>query len=136
MHDCYHAFAGAASVNWSQLEGTPLVRISPQAGNRGLIDTALGSRREALHWRYEVQHVASAVGMVLAGVGLSVVPRLAVDLPGTPGLVAVPLRNPHVTRALGIVQKQGLPLAAPAQALQDMLIRQLRGSPVAPKLVN
>ena len=120
-----HPFAQAAAVSWSQLEDTPLVRISRQAGNRGLIDAALGSRHEALDWRYEVQHVATAVGMVLAGVGLSVVPRLAVDLPGTPGLVAVPLRDPGITRSLGVIQKRGLPLAPASQALQDMIIRDL-----------
>lgn len=131
-----HPFAQAASVNWSALEGTPLVRISPRAGNRGLIDAALGSRREALHWRYEVQHVSTAVGMVLAGIGLSVVPRLAIDLPGTPGLVAVSLRNPSITRSLGIIQKRGLPLPPAGQALQDLFIGALRGRAAVPGLVK
>jgi DNA-binding transcriptional LysR family regulator len=124
-----HHFAKAASVNWSDLEGTPLVRMSPRSGIRNLIDTALGSRREALYWRYEVLHIATAIGMVLSGAGLGVLPRRAFDLPGLPpGLTAVPLRNPTVTRSLGIIQKRGLPLSEAEQALQDMIMRDLRSA--------
>ena len=78
-----HPFAGRVAINWSELEGIPLVRVSAQTGNRILIDDALGSRREHMRWRYECQHVATAVSMVHAGLGLTVVPRLAIDPAGT-----------------------------------------------------
>lgn len=132
-----HRFSEAASVNWSDLETEPLVRMSPGSGIRNLIDTALGSRRETLLWRYEVLHIATAIGMVQDGLGLAVLPRHGFDQPGHPsGLVAVPLRNPTVTRSLGIIQKRGLPLAPPGQALQDMIIRDLRGGATAAKLLK
>jgi len=121
-----HAFARQKAVNWSELGGTPLVRISPQAGNRALIDDALGSRRDALLWRYEVQHVATAVSMVIAGLGLTVVPRLAIDVAGTPGVAAIPLHNPGVARTLGIVQKRGTALSAPAEFLAGLISTRLR----------
>jgi DNA-binding transcriptional LysR family regulator len=132
-----HPFTKGASVNWSDLEATPLVRMSPGSGMRNLIDNALGSRREALLWRYEVLHIATAIGMVLDGLALAVLPRRVIDQPGPlTGLVGVPLRNPTVTRALGIIQKRGLPLAVPGQALQEMIIRDLRGSAAAAKLLK
>lgn len=111
-------------ANWSHLGGTPLIRISPQAGNRVLIDDALGSRREALNWRYEVQHLQTAVGMVLAGVGVAVVPKSAESAPGIAGLVAVPLRNPSIHRTLGILMKRDRPLSRTAQALLQMIRKQ------------
>jgi DNA-binding transcriptional LysR family regulator len=58
-----HPFARQKAVNWPDLQGIPLVRISSQTGNRMLIDDALGSRREAMTWRYEVQHVTTAVSI-------------------------------------------------------------------------
>jgi DNA-binding transcriptional LysR family regulator len=121
-----HAFARGASVNWSALEGEPLVRIAPQTGNRVLIDDALGSRRENLDWRYQVQHVATAVSMVRAGIGLTVVPRLALGAVDPAGVVAVSLRNPGVTRTLGIVSKHGIPPSPPAGTLLDLFTAQLR----------
>lgn len=121
-----HAFARQKAVNWSELAGIPLVRISPQAGNRALIDDALGSRRDALLWRYEVQHVATAVSMAIAGLGMTVVPRLAIDVAGTPGAAAIPLRNPGIARTLGIVQKRGTVLSAPAEFLAGLISTRLK----------
>lgn len=111
-------------VAWSQLGGAPLIRISPQAANRALIDDALGSRREALNWRYEVQHLQTAVGMVLAGVGVAVVPNIAASSPGMAGLVSVPLRNPSIHRTLGILIRRDKPLSLMATALLQMIRRQ------------
>lgn len=121
-----HDFAQQRSVNWSQLANVPLVRISPQAGNRAVIDDALGSRRDTLQWRYEVQHVATAASMVIAGLGLTVVPRLAIDIAGTPGVAAVPLRNPGIVRTLGILSKRGVPLSPPAELLAELIEARLK----------
>lgn len=121
-----HPFAARKSVDWSELTGAPLVRISPQAGNRALIDDALGSRRESLWWRYEVQHVASAISLVSAGVGLTIAPRLSVPRGAYPGVVAVPLRNPGVARTLGVLSRRGAALSPPAEALADLLRRHLK----------
>jgi DNA-binding transcriptional LysR family regulator len=116
-----HAFAQRKFVAWSHLDDTPLIRISPQAGNRALIDDALGHRRDALNWRYEVQHLQTAVGLVFAKLGVAVVPNIAVATQGTAGLVAVPLRNPGVSRTVGIIVKKDLPLGKPAQALIELI---------------
>src|SRR5262249_42059085 len=76
----HHSRASQNFVRWNDLEGQPLVRISSQTGNRVLIDDALGSARDRMSWVYEVQHVASAVSLVAAGAGLTVVPRVAAEL--------------------------------------------------------
>ncbi len=121
-----HPLTRRQSVNWSALERLPLVRISLQTGNRALIDEALGSRREKMTWHYEVQHVASALSLVAAGLGLAVVPRLAVDAARSHGVVAMPLRNPSVSRTLGIVARHGLPLSFAADALLAIIRRHAR----------
>jgi DNA-binding transcriptional LysR family regulator len=121
-----HEFARLKSVDWAELAGAPLIRISPQAGNRALIDDALGARRESLWWRYEVQHVASAISMAAAGVGLTVVPRLSVNRSAHPEMAAVPLRNPGIVRTLGVLSRRGVALTPPAEVLADMLRRHLK----------
>ena len=122
-----HALASRKQVSWSEFEGLPLIRISPQAANRLIIDDALGSRREFMTWRYEVQHIATAASMVRAGVALTVVPRLAIDVSGSSGLVAVPITNPGVSRTVGVVTKRGLPLSEPGEAMLKLVSRSLRG---------
>jgi DNA-binding transcriptional LysR family regulator len=120
-----HAFAARRSVSWAELGGTPMIRVSPQTGNRLLIDDALGARGDTLDWMYEVQHVASAVSLVAAGAGLTVLPRVALDIAGLPQLAAVPLRNPSITRTLGAVTRRGIPLSAPAETLLTLIAARL-----------
>lgn len=121
-----HPLACRKNVSWADLEGVPLVRISAQAANRMIVDDALGSRREFMTWRYEVQHVATAASMVLAGVALTVVPRLAIDVAGSPSLVAVPIINPGVARTVGVVTKRGIPLSEPGALLLKLITKSLK----------
>lgn len=130
-----HPLAAQTAASWSDLADEPLIRISPQTGNRIIIDDALGSRREALSWRFEVQHIQTAVALVRAGVALTVIPSLAFDTVDERGLKLIPLRNPSVTRQLGIISKRGTPLSPLADELRKLIVqafaepRQKRGSP-------
>jgi DNA-binding transcriptional LysR family regulator len=126
-----HRFATRPQLAWAELEGQPLVRVAPHTGNRALLDEALGARRDAMDWRYEVQHLATAISMVEAGIALAVVPRLAVDAAGVAGVVAVPLRDPAVVRRLGVVSRRGVPLSAAAEALLALLRQRFRPVPAA-----
>lgn len=125
-----HPLVGRKSVAWADLRGEPLVRVSTQTGNRQLIDDALGPRRDEMTWRYEVQHLVSAVGLVRAGLGLAIVPRLAVSAVDAPGIAILELRNPGITRILGVVTRRGAALSAAADELLSLLrqhVRQPRG---------
>lgn len=121
-----HVFAGRRSISWSELAGAPLVRISTQTGNRILIDDALGNRRESMRWVYEVQHVATAVALVAAGLGLTVVPRIAIDVVKAADMTTVALRDPAIARTLVAVTRKGVPLSPPAEALLDLIVARLK----------
>jgi DNA-binding transcriptional LysR family regulator len=123
-----HPLAARATVSWSDLAEEPLIRISPQTGNRMIIDDALGSRREGLSWRFEVQHIQTAVALVRAGVALTVIPRLALDSIDERGLKLVALRNPSVTRQLGIVSRRGTPLSPLAEELRKIIVQTFAGA--------
>lgn len=117
-----HPLAVRAQVTWSDIEGLPLVRVSSQTANRAIVDEALGSRREFMLWRYEVNHLATAIRLVQERIALAVAPRLAFDVDATGDLTALPIRGPGVTRTIGIVTKRGLPLSEPGRALLDLVI--------------
>jgi DNA-binding transcriptional LysR family regulator len=116
------------ALTWAQLQDVPLVRISAETGNRILVDDALGSRREALSWRYEVQRIATAMSMVRAGVGAAIVPQLGFDAAEADDIVAIPLRSPSVTRTIGIVTRKGIPLKPPARAFLKHVTTTLKAS--------
>ncbi|MBE9604855.1 LysR family transcriptional regulator [Acetobacteraceae bacterium H6797] len=115
-----HPLAGRESVAWAELQGQPLIAIHRQSGNRGLVDSAVATLPFALEWRHEAHHMASAVSMVEAGIGLAVLPSLA--LRGNPARVrGVPLRGPAVERRLGLLRRRGVALPGAAQRLEAML---------------
>lgn len=114
-------------ASWSDVADQPLVRISTQTGNRMMIDDALGSRRENVNWRYEVQHIGTAIGMVRSGVAMAVVPRLSLDSTDISALRVIELRNPSVNRQIGIVSKRATPLSQPAADLRRLIVRELSG---------
>jgi DNA-binding transcriptional LysR family regulator len=113
--------ADRAALDWAEIEALPLVRISAETGNRILIDDALGIRREALSWRYEVQRVTTAVSLVRSGIGYAVVPQLAYDVMADRDLVAIPLGAPTVHRTLGVVTRKGIPLQPRAAELLALI---------------
>jgi DNA-binding transcriptional LysR family regulator len=114
------------ALTWAQLQGLPLVRIAAETGNRILIDDALGSRRETLVWRYEVQRVTSAVSLVRSRIGYAIVPQLAYDVADAADLVAIRLRAPTVTRTVGIVTSKGFAMPPAARLLCDLVVAELR----------
>ncbi|HZH53572.1 MAG TPA: LysR family transcriptional regulator [Microvirga sp.] len=118
-----HPLASQPSVSWSDLSDEPLIRVSQQTGNRRIIDDALGGRRESLNWRFEVQHLQTAIALAAAGVALTVVPRMALDSIDERGLTLVPLRNPSITRQLGIVSRRGAPLSPLADELRKIIVK-------------
>lgn len=118
-----HPLASQSVVSWSDLVKEPLIRVSQQTGNRMTIDDELGNRRENFIWRYEVQHVQTAVAMVRAGVALTVIPRLAVSSNDERGLQLVRVRNPSINRQLGIVSLRTVPLTPLADELRKLIVQ-------------
>ena len=126
-----HAFARRKSVTWGQLAGENLIRISTQTGNRVLIDDALGAAGETLQWSSEVQHVTTAVALVSAGMGMTVVPRGAIEAVRPGPIVCRPLRNPSITRTLSVVTRHGIPLSPLAAGLLRLIEQELRPAKVS-----
>jgi DNA-binding transcriptional LysR family regulator len=119
------ALAGRASVTWADIERLPLIRISAETGNRILIDDALGSRKETLNWRYEVQRVTTAVALVISGVGYAIVPKLAIRAVDSVNLVTIPLVSPGVTRTLGVITRKGHSLSPLSAYLLGLITKEL-----------
>lgn len=114
-----HRFADQGAINWGDLAGEPLVRVSQQTGNRLVLDDALGSRRESLIWLYEVQHLYTAIALVRLGLAMTVIPRLSLAGIDCRNLRAINLKNPSAARQIGIITKRGTPLHPLATQLRQ-----------------
>jgi DNA-binding transcriptional LysR family regulator len=116
-----HRFASRKTVLWTDLEGERLMTAARSSGNRQLIDDALAKANLRPAISVEVSRVSTLVGMVEAGLGVAVMPRLALPAAAHPTLVGIPLREPSITRRLGILRRHGAALHPVADIFNGVL---------------
>lgn len=109
-----HRLARQRSVRWAALHGEPLVLLDHASGSRRLIDDALRGHGVQAPVAQEVGHVTTIFRMLDAGLGISVVPTLALPPAGLQGLEVRPL-TPRVERAIVLVRRANRALAPVAE---------------------
>jgi DNA-binding transcriptional LysR family regulator len=119
-----HPLARQSAVNWLELKGESLIRISMSTGNSVTIEESLGRLREQLSWRYEAQHTAMALEMVRAGLGMTVVPLLAA-VPGS-GIRSLRLEAPVVTRTLTLLARRDAMYSEREREVQERAVALIR----------
>lgn len=115
-----HALARRRQLRWTALAGVPLVLLDQASGSRRLIDQALAQQGVAAQVVQEVGHVTTIFRMLEAGLGVSVVPQLAVQRAALPGLLVRPLL-PRVERDITLVRRRNRALAPLAQRVWDLV---------------
>ena len=119
-----HALAARKRVGWKQLKQHRLIFTGEGSSNRPVLEHALSEAALELKAYYEVQRSSTAVGLVAAGVGIAVVPRLAMQRGAYPNLRIIALAGPVVSRKLALVARRNAHLSPAAQALYDMILKQ------------
>jgi len=117
-----HALAKRRAVSWEELAAYPLARVSHASRNRLFIDQALAELPPLPRPVCEVRHVSTLIGLVENGLGLAVVPQLALPV-GSHAVVGVPLAKPGISRTIGLLQRSGRSLS-PAAAALALLVKQ------------
>jgi len=121
-----HPLAARRKVSWAQLEPYLLIFPGSLNANRLALELALTAEQLRLHTYYEVQHSSTALGLVAEGVGVAVVPDLAVHKEAYPRIRVIPLVEPAVARSLVIIALRNAHLSPAARALYDMLVQCAR----------
>lgn len=117
-----HPLAEQAEVGWEDLAPYHLITVHRSSGNRTLLDGALAKSNIRLRWFYEVTHLSTSLGLVEAGLGISVLPQMATPQGEHPFLITRPIRNPEISRTIGVVRRRGGTLSPAAERFLAMLI--------------
>jgi len=120
-----HRFARAASVRWKALDGTALVLLDAASGSRRYIDDALARHGAACKVEQELAHPTTVFQMVEAGIGLTVMPRLAVPPGGLHGLAMRPLL-PRLERTVMLVRRRERALSPVAERVWRIVGKTVR----------
>lgn len=114
--------AARASVPWSVLAQHPFLASQPRSSIRPITDAVFLQKRLAIRPALEYPSVSACGALVAAGLGLTALPRLALELVNMRGLAAVPLVRPQAGRAIGIVTRIGRSLPPVSQAFMETLV--------------
>ncbi|OZI74853.1 LysR family transcriptional regulator [Bordetella genomosp. 12] len=120
-----HRLARRTSVRWAELSEHPYISLAQGSGNRFLIDQALALSVQQPRHFCEVQHVPALVSMVEAGLGIGVVPSLAMPPDDHGTLVSIPLTEPAVSRTIGLIHPRGKALNPVAKLFYELLAEQV-----------
>lgn len=118
-----HPLSRRPSLSWSDMNLDDLIVISSITGTRIVMNYQLAKKGIELHGHYEVQHHATALNMVVAGVGCAIMPATICADGERPGIVRVPLKMPVVRRKIVLIRKRGVTLSPAAQAFSDILLQ-------------
>jgi len=115
-----HPLAAQPRVRLRDLGRWPVIQLARGSSVRKRLDEALGT--DALPPLLEVEHLATAAGLVSAGLGISVVPAMTLFHFQRPELAILPLPGRALTRPLYLVRRKGRGLSVAAQTFYDLLM--------------
>jgi DNA-binding transcriptional LysR family regulator len=107
-----HPLAKRKSVPWRALEGQKLVLLDHASGSRRLIDKALADERAEAEVVQELGHPTTVFRMVEAGIGITVLPALALTAAELQGHALTVCRlTPRIDRRVMLVHRKHRALA-------------------------
>lgn len=116
-----HALAGQACADWSMFEDYPFIAMAQKSCVRAVSDRVFLERGLVVTPLFECAQLATAMGLVTAGLGVTAMPRMALQMVGSPNIVTRPLIGPPITRSIGIVTLKSRTLLPACTALIDLL---------------
>lgn len=119
-----HRLAKQDSVNWRDLAGEALVLPARGTGNRLSIDEALARHDSTLSWTYEVGRSSTALEFVSNGIGVALLPKMAITGPQADRIVVRPVSDPAITRSIGLISRIGQAETPSVSALKKALMVQ------------
>lgn len=120
-----HDFSRRKTVSWSELSNQSLIGIGALSGLRVQIEMVAKQHAFDIRHAYEVQHLATAVGLAAGGAGIAVLPRGACSGLGASGLKLIPLVEPRVERIIEVFVREGHTLSPAAKPLFQLLKQRL-----------
>ena len=131
-----HPLAGATHFRLGELLDTPLILMNRDSSVRRIVDDACAAIGRIAEPAYEPEFMATAIGMVRAGLGATLLPSSALEITAASDLVVHPLDDPLLTRQLGILRKRQRaysPAAEAFVAILEVSIRNRFGDTAAPR---
>ena len=117
-----HALADRPALSWADLAAEPFIAFSPDSSIRRLADLGLAQAGVQPRQNLETRTVATAGGMIAAGLGVSAMPELVLPLLAATPVVTRPLGGPAVTRKIAVHRRADEPCPVAVRRLVDRVL--------------
>jgi len=124
-----HRFAAMKTVRWSDIAGETFIAFAPNSGSHAVVNAQLLNQDIKVARMIVVSQLAAVQGMLEAGLGISVLPRLAHPVPDHPTLTSRPLIRPALDRIIGLIRRTDRSLSPAAAAFREVLRDTVREGP-------
>lgn len=112
-----HALSKRRSIAPADLAPYPMIALETQYSVRSLSDAVLRAASAAKPPAHEVAFISTAIGMVRAGLGITVVSTSSLSRVAMDGLVACRISRSGLSREIAVVSKRGRTLSPAACSL-------------------
>ncbi len=109
---------GRAGISLRELAKMPMLTLSNSTLFRNHLDSVLKANDVETELNYEFTHVSTLIAMAEAGLGIAVLPRIAI--PRKTPLKAVRITGPAISRTIAIITIRGHSLSPAAARLVDL----------------
>lgn len=120
-----HALSRRKRLVLADLAGVPLVLMAQGTSVRAVLDTAFADARHAPDIACEATYMMTAVAMVRAGLGVTILPASAREARLEPDLLVLPIDDPVLLRPVALIKKRGRTLPPVTETFVAALIAML-----------
>lgn len=121
-----HRLANKKRLSWKDLAAEPLVLLPRRSSVSELAQAGFAANRLRLEPAYEVADMVTALGMVRSGLGLTIMPHIALDELNMKGLASLRLWAPSPTRSIGVITRADRALSPAAAVCIELLQSEAR----------
>jgi DNA-binding transcriptional LysR family regulator len=111
------------SVSLAELSELPTLIAAGSSALYDILDRAQKAAGVQLEYKYEVHQVQTEIAMAAAGLGVAILPRIALPAQPDPRLRAVPIVDPPLSRELCVITLRGQALPPVATHFVQLLER-------------
>ena len=115
-----HRVAAYPAVSMEDLRGCDFIRLSRSTSVHQHLVNAVGATGVTSS-SFEVKYLSTVAGLIIHGLGVSLLPELTLSQFRHPDLVAIPLTTSGISRPIHIIWRKDKPLSIAAQALLELL---------------
>ena len=123
-----HPIARLKTITPAALSKFPLILMQRETSVRAIVDAGFQSAGLMPKATCEAIYMMTAVGMVRAGLGLTILPGSAREIGAEPGLLSKPIDDPAFMRPVSIIKKSGRTLPPLSEAFLEHLSVCLRAA--------